>query len=75
MTLTTRTLPAYWASYLINNDASGIDPQEKAQADEFLAREKLPMPSNYTDERLQWQNDAHAIPHGGQVCEFIFILP
>lgn len=32
----TYTLPAYWASYLINGDASGIDDEEQAACDSFL---------------------------------------
>ena len=28
----------YWASYFINNDASGLSIQEKSEADEFLRR-------------------------------------
>lgn len=40
----TEDLPAYWASYLINNDASGIDACEKHAADTFLANEGLPFP-------------------------------
>ncbi len=30
-------LPAYWASYLVNGDASGIDAEEQSAADAFLA--------------------------------------
>lgn len=33
---TTRRLPAYWASYLINGDASGMEDDERAEADEYL---------------------------------------
>lgn len=35
------TLPAYWASYLINGDASGLSPDDKANADSFLQRNAL----------------------------------
>ena len=76
MTLTTRTLPAYWASYLINNDPSGIDEIDRKQADAFLAREKLPMPADCSDHSWeQWSNDAHSIPMGGLVMQFIFLIP
>jgi hypothetical protein len=34
-------LPSCWASYLINGDASGIDENEKAECDAFLALDKL----------------------------------
>ena len=38
MTLETRTAtaPSAWASYLINGDASGLDDNEKRQADEWI---------------------------------------
>lgn len=29
------TAPSHWASYLINGDSSGLEPDEKAQADKF----------------------------------------
>jgi hypothetical protein len=35
----TITGPAAWASYLINGDASGLEPGEQAKADAWLARE------------------------------------
>ena len=31
------TLPAYWASYLINGDSSGLSAEEIAEANKFLA--------------------------------------
>jgi hypothetical protein len=40
----TRNLLACWASYLINGDASGIDPRDKADADAYLKKEGLPAP-------------------------------
>ena len=30
-------LPAYWASYLINGDASGLEDEDQADCDAFLA--------------------------------------
>ena len=35
----TITAPAYWASYFINSDASGLTDEEHAQADRWLERE------------------------------------
>lgn len=46
----TYTLPAYWASYLINGDASGISDNDRNQCDAFLAREGLPGPVSCSDE-------------------------
>jgi hypothetical protein len=37
----TITGPAYWASYLINNDASGIEADEKARADAWIKRNNV----------------------------------
>jgi hypothetical protein len=37
-------LPAYWASYLINGDDSGLEGEELYYADKFLAAFNLPMP-------------------------------
>jgi hypothetical protein len=34
--------PACWASYLVNADASGLDAEEVAAADEWIAREVPP---------------------------------
>ena len=35
----TITGPDFWASYFVNGDASGLNAQEKAQADAWLKRE------------------------------------
>lgn len=43
--------PAYWASYLINGDDSGLsDELERNKIDKFLEAEKLPMPVSCSDE-------------------------
>lgn len=70
----TYTLPAYWASYLINGDASGISPEDKAQADTFLSREGLPMPVSCSDESwFSWRNDSYN-GLGGDVLEYTFLI-
>ena len=40
----TYDLPAYWASYLINGDESGIEGKDQYEADKFLAEHNLPAP-------------------------------
>ncbi len=45
----TYTLPAYWASYLINGDDSGISPEDKAACDAFHAARGLPSPVSCGD--------------------------
>lgn len=37
VTTATATAPSYWASYLVNGDASGLDPAEKVHAEHWLA--------------------------------------
>jgi hypothetical protein len=44
LTVVEHDLPAYWASYLINGDDSGIEPKDQYEADKFLAEHNLPMP-------------------------------
>lgn len=72
---TTRTLPAYWASYLINGDDSGLTNElERSKIDDFLHREGLPMPVSCSDESyFKWGNDASDL--GGDVLEYTFLLP
>ena len=66
----TYTLPAYWASYLVNGDASGITDDERAEIDAFC--EGLGTCSGTTDEPEYFQrhNDANRV--GGNVLDFIF---
>lgn len=69
----TIVLPAYWASYLVNGDASGITPEERANADAFLARHNLPAPVSCEDERFSHRNAASAL--GGNVMDYTFLMP
>ena len=43
-------LPASWASYLINGDASGLETGERERIDAFLASERLPSPVDCESE-------------------------
>jgi len=43
-------LPAYWASYLINGDASGISDSDKQNCDAWLEHKKLPAPCDCSEE-------------------------
>ena len=71
--IVTYDLPAYWSSYLINLDASGIDSVEKEQADKFLSDNDLPWPVWCGDSSFSWHNDS-GNGLGGEVCTFNFIL-
>lgn len=67
-------LPAYWASYLINGDDSGIAASTKAQADKFLADNNLPAPCSCSDEPwYSWRNDS-GNGLGGDVLEYTFLI-
>jgi hypothetical protein len=65
-------LPAYWASYLINGDDSGIDPADKAAADRFLKSENLPGPVDVGDSYFSHRNDAGTL--AGDVAEYTFLI-
>lgn len=70
----TYTLPAYWACYLINGDATGLVDGEQEQIDSFLKREGLPAPVSCSDE--QWfarDNDA-CTGLGGDVMNYTFLI-
>ena len=71
---TTRTLPAYWASYLINGDASGLQDGEQEFIDAYLEREELPSPCDCSSESwFSWRNDS-GNGLGGDVLEFTFFV-
>lgn len=50
-TLTYR-LPAHWASALINGDTSGLEPDDEAQLDAFMAGEELSSPIDVGEEEF-----------------------
>ena len=73
-------LPAYWASYLINGDASGFDiantpddpdagTREQATIDAWLESEGFPHFVDCGDQYFSWHNDATNL--GGDVCDYI----
>lgn len=64
------TLPAYWASYLINGDASGLEDGEQATIDAFVAEEGNPHFTGCGDETwFARRNDANT-GLAGDVCEY-----
>ena len=48
--MTTYTLPAYWASALVNNDRTGLDHRERAALDQWLRDNDNPSISHCSDE-------------------------
>lgn len=68
----TRTLPAFWASYLINGDASNLEAEEVQEIEEFLDREGLQAPVDCEFSGFAWINDANGL--GGDVADYTFII-
>jgi hypothetical protein len=62
------TLSAYWASYLINGDASGLQPGEQEVIDAWLAKEGNPHIVDCGEQYFSRHNDATDL--GGDVCEY-----
>ena len=52
---------AYWASYLVNNDSSGLNDRELALADAWLTREGLEHADFWFDEEpyFSWSYDLY----------------
>lgn len=68
------TLPAYWASYLINGDDSGMFEKDKRDCADFLAKEGISA-SDFVDcgeSYFSWRNDATDL--GGDVCDFVCVV-
>ena len=74
------TLPAYWASYLINGDASGFDiantpddpdagTREQLEIDQWLESEGFPRFVDCGEQYFSWWNEATSL--GGDVCDYI----
>ena len=70
MKIETYKLPAYWASYLINGDASGYTDDEIAEIDRFCAGKGRCEGCSDETEEFSWRNDANKL--GGMVTEFYF---
>jgi uncharacterized protein YggL (DUF469 family) len=65
---------AYWASYLINGDASGLDERERALADTWLERNDIVNVVDCADEaHFTWNYDLHTgdvMARGGDVLDY-----
>ena len=65
------TLPEFWASYLINGDASGMEDNEQKEIDAFLKNENLGFCLSRSDEsEFKWRNDANNL--GGNCLVYTF---
>lgn len=54
----THSLPAYWASYLINGDDSGLSAEEKQEADDYLEKNNFPNFVDVGESYISRGNDA-----------------
>lgn len=67
------TLPAYWAGYLINGDATGYSDEEIQEIDDFLAKRSLGFCTGVSDDTwFAHRNDANSM--GSDVAKFTFML-
>ena len=81
MEFVTITAPAYWASYFVNSDASGLSVEEKTQADAWLAREGVKIvdvvrydDGEATESRFTWSYrlyNPEADCCGGDVLDYV----
>lgn len=73
----TATAPSHWASYLINGDDSGLEPEEKAAADAWIDRHQdWGMPVSCEDAGFMWRHDAYAeCPLGADCQTYTFLVP
>lgn len=66
------TAPSSWASYLINGDDSGLDPHEKATADEWIDSVGLGMPVSCEDAGFIKRPDSFNVYHFAADCQTYF---
>ena len=62
-------LPSYWASYLINGDATGLEDGEQEQIDAWMGTENEPWFVDVGQSYFRWGNDATSM--GGDVSEYV----
>lgn len=55
------TAPSHWASYFINGDDSGLEPEEKKQADAWLQHIGMGYPVSCEDAGFIHSHDARAV--------------
>jgi hypothetical protein len=72
-TLTTidLTAPSYWASYLINGDATGLNAVEKAACDAWLKSEGVFEVLDAVDAGFCWSHDASKFALAGDCQSYL----
>jgi hypothetical protein len=69
------TAPSHWASYLINGDASGMEDDEIAACNAWIAREGVGMPVSCEDAGFIWYHDARPeCPFGADCQTYTFLF-
>lgn len=74
----TFTAPAHWASYLVNGDSSGLNPDDIRAADSWLASiAPWRIVSDVEDsERFTWSYRLHGgTAEGGSVLDYVAHAP
>lgn len=75
LTIITAIAPSSWASYLINREASGIDADDKAQADTWITRLGHGMPASCEDFGFTWTHDAlEECPLAADCQRYVFLV-
>jgi len=66
--------PSYWASYLINGDASGMHTADEKAADAWIARYGCGSPVDCRDAGFRRMHDAwHECPLGTDCQTYVFL--
>jgi hypothetical protein len=69
------TAPSFWASYLINGDASGISDDERVACDTWLAREGLGAPVDCEDAGFcKWHDALNECPFSADCQTYTFLV-
>lgn len=63
------TAPSAWASYLINGDDSGLEPDERNACNKWLHAIKKDFPVSCEDAGFIWRHDALEFCAGGADCQ------
>lgn len=71
ITTVTYSMPVYWASYLINGDASGIDDDEIKQADAAIEDIGLGAPVDVSDSDFRHRGDYGSL--AGDYADYTFL--
>ncbi len=69
------TAPSHWASYLINDDASGLEDDEQAQCDAWIEAEGLGAPVDCKDAGfIHYHGARQFCPLASDCCTYTFIV-